>query len=53
MLKYAGSGVWNGVPSNMPNAPLVEAFKYAYKKLNFKVYDPFVLHFNFVRLIVL
>ncbi len=35
-FKYAGSKIWNGVPNNIHNAPSVEAFKYVYKKLNFK-----------------
>ncbi len=33
-FKYAGGKVWNG--NNIQNAPSVEAFKYAHKKLTFK-----------------
>ncbi len=33
---YAGGKIWNDLPINIQNAPSVEAFKYAYKKLNFK-----------------
>ncbi len=36
MFKYACGKIWNGVPNNIQNAPSVEAFKYAYTKLNFK-----------------
>ncbi len=35
-FKYAGGKIWNDLPNNIPNAPSVEAFKYGYKKLNFK-----------------
>ncbi len=35
-FKYAGGKIWNDLPNNIQNAPSVEAFKYAYKKLNFK-----------------
>ncbi len=35
-FKYAGGKIWNDLPNNIQNEPSVEAFKYAYKKLNFK-----------------
>ncbi len=35
-FKYAGGKVWNVVPNNIQNAPSMETFNYAYKKLNFK-----------------
>ncbi len=35
-FKYAGGKIWNDLPNNIPNAPSMKAFKYAYKKLNFK-----------------
>ncbi len=35
-FKYAGGKIWNDLSNNIQNAPSVEAFKYAYQKLNFK-----------------
>ncbi len=35
-FKCAGGKIWNDLPNNIQNTPSVEAFKYAYKKLNFK-----------------
>ncbi len=35
-IKYAAGKIWNNLPNNVKNAPSVAAFKYAYKKLNFK-----------------
>ncbi len=35
-FKYLGGKIWNDLPNNIQNAPSVEAFKYIYKKLNFK-----------------
>ncbi len=35
-FKYADGKIWNGVANNIQNTPPVEAFRYAYKKLNFK-----------------
>ncbi len=35
-FKYAGGKIWNDLSNNIQNAPSVEAFKYAYMKLNFK-----------------
>ncbi len=35
-VKYAGGKIWNDLPNNIHNAPSVEAFAYAYKRLNFK-----------------
>ncbi len=34
-FKCAGGKVWNGVRNNIQNAPSVEAFTYAYKKMLF------------------
>ncbi len=33
-FKYIGDKIWNDVLNNIQNAPSVEAFRYAYKKLN-------------------
>ncbi len=35
-FKYTGGTIWNDVPNNIQNTPSVEAFKYVYKKRNFK-----------------
>ncbi len=35
-FKYSGGKIWNDLPNNIQNAPSVEAFKYVYKKVNFK-----------------
>ncbi len=35
-FKYAGGKIQNDLQNNIQNAPSVKAFKYAYKKLNFK-----------------
>ncbi len=35
-FKYAGGKIWNDLPNNIQNVSSMEAFKYAYKKLNFK-----------------
>ncbi len=35
-FKYTDEKIWNDLPNNIQNAPSVEAFKYAYNKLNFK-----------------
>lgn len=36
-FKYASGKTWNGVPNNIQNAPIVEPFKYDYKKHTFKI----------------
>ncbi len=35
-FKDAGGKIWNDLTNNIQNAPSLEAFKYVYKKLNFK-----------------
>ncbi len=35
-FKYPGGKIWNDLPNKIQNAPSVEAFNYAYKKLNLK-----------------
>ncbi len=35
-FKYAGGKIWNDLSNNIQNAPSVEAFKYAYTKINVK-----------------
>ncbi len=36
LFKYAGGTIWNELPNKIQNAPSVEAFNYAYKKINVK-----------------